>query len=285
MVGSLVPAVVGPGVGVIHPDGAVGTVVGTFRHGCYVQVGGDVYAIAGPAVAPGPIHLVLREPPNRASEGLKVWRDGGLLCSDEWWIGLSGSPIYAPVMPDPVTVAQGSGMLSGMLERLEVPGDLSSRWPQVRRAVSAGDLLRVRELLEGRGGGLTPTGDDVLAGILLVRDWCGAERLELVRIAESAATTTLSRSFLKWAARGLSVAPVHDLMVCAAVDDRPGFDKAFSTVSAIGGSSGAALLWGIGLAASELQQPRQPSRLGEARPQLAGEGRLKAPQSLHGLVG
>lgn len=285
MVGLLVPVVVGSGVGVIHPHGATGTVVGTFRHGCYVQVNGDVYAIAGPAVAPGPIHLVLRATPHPAPEGLKVWRDGGLLCSEEWWIGLSGSRVYAPVMPDPVTVRQGTPMLSEMLERLDVPGDLSSRWPQVRSAVAAGDLLRVRELLEGRGGGLTPTGDDVLAGILLVGDWCGWDRLELVRIAESAATTTLSRSFLKWAARGLSLEPVHDLMMCAAVDDRSGFDKTFTAISAIGGSSGTALLWGIGLAASQLQQPRQPSRPREARPQLAGERRLQAPQCIPGLVG
>lgn len=251
MVGLLVPLVVGPGVGVIHPDGASGTVVGTFRHGCYVQVNGDVYAIAGPAVTPGPIHLVLPITPQPAREGLEVWRDGGILGSDEWWIGLSGSRIYAPVVPDPDTVRQATPMLSEMLDRLDVPGDLSSRWPRVRRAVAAGDLLQVRELLEGRGGGLTPTGDDVLAGVLLVGDWCGWDRLVLVRVAESAATTTLSRSFLKWAARGLSLEPVHDLMTYAAADDRPGFDKTVTTISAIGGSSGTALLWGIGLAATQ----------------------------------
>lgn len=231
-----------------HPDGAHGTVVGTFRHGCYVQVKGEVYAVAGPAVAPGPIHLILRQPPHSMPEGLTVWRDGGLLCSTEWRIGLTWASAYSPLMPGPATMRRAAPNLSTMLDRLAVPGDLQSSWPQVRRAVATGDLTRARVLLEGRGGGLTPTGDDVLAGVLLVQAWNGVDRDRLARIAEGAATTNLSRSFLAWAARGQSVAPVHDLVTSAALEDWPGFDAAFTTVSAIGGSSGQALLWGIGLA-------------------------------------
>jgi hypothetical protein len=249
MVGQLVPVVVGAGVGQAHSDGALGTVVDTFRHGCYVQVNGDTYAVAGSAVAPGPLHLILRQAPH-AREGLTVWRDGGLLCSTEWRIGLTWAPVYSPLRPGPATLRHAAPNLSAMLERLAVPADLRTTWPQVLRAVAAGDLTRTRALLEGRGGGLTPTGDDVLAGVLLVQAWRGGDRDTLLRIAEAAATTNLSRSFLTWAARGQSLAPVHDLVASAALEDWPGFDHAFKTVSAIGGSSGTALLWGIGLAAS-----------------------------------
>jgi hypothetical protein len=262
----LAPVVVGAGVTDAHPDGAYGTVVGTFRHGCYVQSNGDVYAVAGPAVAPGPIHLIVGHPPARSPEGLTVWRDGGLLCSTEWQIDLERAAAYAPLMPGPATLRHAAPNLSAMRSRLAVPEDLRSRWDLVRRAVTAGDLARARELLEGRGGGLTPTGDDVLAGVLLVHAWRGEDRAGLVRIAEAAATTNLSRSFLAWAARGQSLAPVHDLVTNAALDDRPGFDEAVATVSAIGGSSGTALLWGIGLAATAVETFRaagavaQPAR-------------------------
>jgi hypothetical protein len=137
-----------------------------------------------------------------------------------------------------------------MLESLTVPADLQRQWHAVQGAVAADDLLAARRLLEGRGGGLTPTGDDVLAGLLLVRAWRGEDEHVLQGVARDTATTTLSRSFLAWAARGESVAPVHDLVACAAVHDRPAFDHAVTTISAIGSSSGTALLWGIGLGVS-----------------------------------
>jgi hypothetical protein len=130
--------------------------------------------------------------------------------------------------------------------------------------VAAGDLVASRELLEGRGGGLTPTGDDVLAGVLLVHAWRGEDEEILLRAARDTATTHLSRSFLAWAARGQSVAPVHDLVASAARRDHLAFDDAVGTVSAIGGSSGTALLWGIGLATASVNRARpeavQPAR-------------------------
>jgi hypothetical protein len=260
MTGQLVPVVVGSGVAAAHEDGALGTVVGTFRHGFYVQVDGRAYAVAGPSVAPGPIHLILESPPATAPEGLTVRLDGGLLCSTQWRIGLTSAPVHTPFMPGPATLRQAVPYLGEMLDRLTVPPDLRSSWEQVRRAVAAGDLLRVRALLEGRGGGLTPTGDDVLSGVLLVHAWRGGDRVSLGRLAEEAATTNLSRSFLVWAARGQSIAPVHDLVASAALEDVSGFHEAFATVSAIGGSSGIALLWGIGLAAGSVTAAGAVSR-------------------------
>jgi len=244
----LAPLVVGEGVEAGHPEGAHGTVVGTFRHGCYVQVHGDIYAIAGPAVAPGPIHLVLAQAPHPIPEGLAVWREGELLRSTEWKIDLSAAPNFAPSRPGPAELHAAAPALTSMLEGLPVPADLLRTWDQIRRAIGARDVEASRALLEGRGGGLTPTGDDILAGLLLVQAWGGKDPEGLVTVARSAATTNLSRTFLAWAARGQSLAPVHDLVACAAAGDAAGFDQLVATVSAIGGSSGTALLWGLGLA-------------------------------------
>ncbi|TCN44709.1 uncharacterized protein DUF2877 [Kribbella orskensis] len=259
------PLVVGSGVDVAHVDGAHGTVVGTFRHGCYVQVGGEVYAIAGPAVAPGPIHLIVAAPPARVTEGLAVWRDGARLRSSHWQVELGEAAFFAPWRPGRADLHHAAAALGSMLESLAVPADLEPRWHSVRRAVAAGDLVASRELLEGRGGGLTPTGDDVLAGLLLVHAWRGEDEDTLLRVARDTATTNLSRSFLTWAARGQSVAPVHDLVASAAGHDRPAFDRAVGTVSAIGGSSGTALLWGIGLATAASVNLVRPAGVPPAR--------------------
>ncbi|TCC62318.1 DUF2877 domain-containing protein [Kribbella pittospori] len=250
MTSHLAPIVAGAGVAAAHPDGAYGTVVGTFRHGCYVQVHGGMYAVAGPAVAPGPIHLIVEQAPARVPEGLAVWRDGGRLRSTEWQIDLAGTALFRPRIPSPRDLQLAASALNAMRGRLAVPDDLHSCWDSVHRAVATDDLPAAKELLEGRGGGLTPTGDDVLAGILLVHAWRGDDPHGLSEVARAAATTNLSRSFLQWAAQGQSLAPVHDLMTRAAAHDQPEFVQAVATVSAIGGSSGVALLWGIGLAAS-----------------------------------
>ncbi len=250
MTAHLTPVIAGQGVAAAHPDGAYGTVVGTFRHGCYVQVDGDMYAVAGPAVAPGPIHLIVEHSPPRVKEGLAVWRDGGRLRSTEWQIDLDWANVFEPQVPE---LHLATFALNALSHRLPVPDDLRSCWESLRQAVATDDLDAARVLLEGRGGGLTPTGDDVLAGILLVHAWRGAAPDELLRIARSAATTNLSRSFLAWAARGQSLAPVHDLVAHAAANDQPGFDQAVATVSAIGGSSGIALLWGIALSAGAVR--------------------------------
>ncbi|GAA1127206.1 DUF2877 domain-containing protein [Nocardioides aquiterrae] len=248
----LVPVAVGSGVAAAHEGGALGTVVGTFRHGFYVRAEGRLYAVAGPSVAPGPIHLILESPPAGVPEGLTVWMDGGMLCSTEWRIGLTGAPVYAPLLPGPSALRLAGPYLGEMLDRLTVPPDLRSSWDQVRQAVAAGDLPRSRALLEGRGGGLTPTGDDLLSGVLLVHAWNGGDRQSLGRVAEEAATTDLSRSFLVWAARGQSIATVHDLVASAALEEAADFEEVVAQVSAIGGSSGIALLWGIGLAVASV---------------------------------
>lgn len=248
MTSHLTPIIAGQGVEAAHPDGAYGTVVATFRHGCYVQVDGDMYAVAGPAVAAGPIHLIVEHPPPRVKEGLAVWRDGGRLRSTEWQIDLGRADVFDPPVPE---LHLATRALDSLRHRLAVPDDLRGCWESVRRAVAIDDLGAAKALLEGRGGGLTPTGDDVLAGILLVHAWRGADQDRLLHIARTAATTNLSRSFLAWAARGQSLAPVHDLV--ARANDEPRFDQAVASVSAIGGSSGIALLWGIALAAAAVR--------------------------------
>jgi len=106
--------------------------------------------------------------------------------------------------------------------------------------------------LAGLGGGLTPAGDDFLAGTML-RAWltqptpralCRA----LVTVAVPR-TTTLSASFLRAAARGECSAPWHALL--AAMGDEPNsvveakITAAVQKILSHGATSGADSLTGF----------------------------------------
>lgn len=115
------------------------------------------------------------------------------------------------------------------------------------------DLAGAAAGLAGLGSGLTPAGDDVLAGILLVGALAGdGAANELVLVANEAQTHEISRAFLRWAALGQSIAPVHQLLAALTEQDHPLIERAQMAVAAMGSSSGADLLLGIEIALDAL---------------------------------
>ena len=115
-----------------------------------------------------------------------------------------------------------------------------------------GDLPAFAASVWGRGPGLTPAGDDVLAGVLLVaRAACGRSGTTphtLQRCADQARTNEVARAFLACAARGRGIEPAHDLLLGLAAGDRAAVGSAASRLRAVGSSSGAALTYGIRIA-------------------------------------
>lgn len=108
--------------------------------------------------------------------------------------------------------------------------------------------------LLGRGGGLTPTGDDVLAGALVTLNALGAPAgvplAAAVTAAAPAATTTVSAALLRHAARGECIPQLADLLEAMAADV-PGVGTESATLAraagallAVGHCSGAGLLHG-----------------------------------------
>ncbi len=106
--------------------------------------------------------------------------------------------------------------------------------------------LAVRGLV-GLGVGLTPSGDDVLAGLLV----CAAERLPglVAKIGDHwaglrAGTTVVSAAMIDHALRGRGAEPLHELIVLADRPDEGEFIAAVDAVAAIGHHSGTDLLTG-----------------------------------------
>jgi hypothetical protein len=151
------------------------------------------------------------------------------------------------LVPDPTAVASAGGTM----ERLgfdEHGSGLAERLAHCRDRGTVPGL--VRQLL-GSGSGLTPSGDDVLAGFLVGSRSFGVPADELraaVLAGAPGATTDLSATLLWHAARGESIPPVDSLLRALAADPA-GVDESLAAVLRVGHSSGVALATGVHAAA------------------------------------
>ena len=96
------------------------------------------------------------------------------------------------------------------------------------------------------GPGLTPEGDDLVAGAAAVAAAAGDPLPLPPELREL--TTPLSATLLELAAAGAAARPVHALLDLDGVDWRP----ALRELERLGASSGRALVLGVGVAAAAL---------------------------------
>ncbi len=105
------------------------------------------------------------------------------------------------------------------------------------------------QALVGLGPGLTPTGDDVLAGTLLALH--ALENTEMAAMLAASVekwgvsgTNRISLAHLRAAAAGQGAAPFHDIVNCVLRND-DAFDHCLRRIDAVGHSSGWDILTGI----------------------------------------
>ncbi|HET6550784.1 MAG TPA: DUF2877 domain-containing protein, partial [Solirubrobacter sp.] len=134
-------------------------------------------------------------------------------------------PAPAPPPPPPAVLAAALGAVAPPPRAL-APG---------LEALRRGDLEDAVALLAGRGEGLTPAGDDVLAG------YAARCRVRLSRLAAGRASP-LGLAYLRCAERG--ELPDVVARVLGARDPDTARRRA-RALSRWGSSSGAAMLWGI----------------------------------------
>jgi len=177
-------------------------------------------------------------------------------------------PVVAPVEPGPALAARGAAVLRALgagesLAVLPRAAEATALRPSPAAVAALLDALRsgdrdarrraARGLL-GRGPGLTPEGDDVLAGAAVVAAAAGAP---LALPADlRALTTPLSATLLELAAAGAAPRPVHALLDLA--DTR--WRAALRELEGLGASSGRAIALGVGVAAAALGARRAAAR-------------------------
>jgi len=223
-----------------------------FSQACYIRGPGGVITLVGPEVNEGPIHLLMDDPlpevpahtPARISpDELEIGPHRVAVAEVALWRGslpeLEAVKRAAAMVAEVAAEAAGGSLL---------PEAVATK---ARALVERDDLEDAAPVLAGLGPGLTPSGDDVLGGVLFaLRASRGpGEEPRLAAVAEGVATNDISRAFLRWAARGQGLAPVHDLVEAAVEGDLDSARAAGRALVAVGESSGAdfalGLHWGM----------------------------------------
>ncbi|MGD0871076.1 MAG: DUF2877 domain-containing protein [Bryobacteraceae bacterium] len=110
----------------------------------------------------------------------------------------------------------------------------------------AGDLDSGARAIAGLGFGLTPSGDDFLAGLLLGMYAAGAPWLERRRVRQAArSSNAFSESLLRCAADGCCIEPAQSLIHALFAGTEAEVARHTARLSAVGASSGADLAAGV----------------------------------------
>lgn len=219
-----------------------GTVVAVYSRAAYLRLPGGLVALTTFDAPPGPLHARIQVGLDRLRLHDRVvvtppWLQAGPVLVD-----LAAADVWRGQLPSAAEIDAGQALAVELLDRAPPsslatdPGDLD-------------DLARVAGRIGGVGPGLTPAGDDCLAGILLVARIRGGEaaEAELVAVAESVETNDVAAAFLAWAARGQSIEPVHRFLLAAAQDRAADAAEALAALVTFGHSSGADLALGLRL--------------------------------------
>jgi hypothetical protein len=202
--------------------GRRGTVAGAGREAAYVEAGGFVVVLTvGPPVLPNGAQVAR----------LPAVGDEVVVHADEVWDPRVAWPAGAPdeVMP-------GDEIVAGA--RDELVAAVRTRDPAAAAAAGA--------RLIGRGGGLTPEGDDLVAGVAAVvaaGPWPDKEAWLRALVGDDLRrrTTALSATLLELAAQGMGPEPLQAWLA--------GDAAALARLIAIGHSTGRATAAGAALAA------------------------------------
>jgi hypothetical protein len=228
-------------------------VLASFRRAVYVEVGHTVLVLVTADAPPGPVHLRVRELPRPEPNAMVALTErtlavGDVLVDMGGMDGPNGSRWWRPPHIDANLLRRSADAARRSL--IAADGSDLADHPELSVADSAlqrCDLSAVVAALAGLGAGLTPAGDDVLAGLLVVLATAGHDEGMLREAVAGVRTHAISRAFLTWAARGQGVEPVHLLLAALSQRDHAAARRHQDAVLALGHTSGADLLLGLRL--------------------------------------
>lgn len=260
-----------------------GTVLATFARSCYLDLDGHISALVVPELLDGPLNLVVDLNGDFRFDDLPIGEtvqgsDAGILIGGAAQVTIQHAAVWEPQLvkwdrrhlPTVRTnmnfvreILLGEAPEGSFSTYLTDPASLNARARKglmlleealTRRSwVSAGEAARH---LAGLGGGLTPSGDDVLVGTLVSLSVLPYEELRELRnaiIAEvRGRTTRISEEYLEAAARGEAGEAWHRLVRALPVLDETAIVSTARRVMAFGETSGSDMLAGFALATSTL---------------------------------
>ncbi len=273
-----------------HPSQA--TVLASFERSFYLDLGGALITVGDHSLHDGPLNLRLAGRSDAALAiglGIEVgqrWMTSPdrLRRSDGLTVKLTDAAVWRPNIPSgplhPSQLRQGLVHLLALLQDRDLENgglislilqDTQPRTATERAAKPPIDALKAglpHWLLDdippdpaplvhllGLGPGLTPSGDDLLAGIMIAWHQIGARRasrhvgkLLLEACAARTRTTPISQAHLMAAAKGYGAAPLHCLLNAVAANSQAELADALDAAAKIGHSSGLDAIAGMVLA-------------------------------------
>lgn len=267
--------------------GVEGEVAAVFDNSCYVRTPGGLACIGTRVLGAGPINLRLKPGEDRTWRDLGIRVE--MVCSragdivsigPELWIDVANVPPWTPPpMPQWTHATLRSGLSAtraaavdrcphdGLARLVFTPAQSKPSNPHASAArapvetvvrtlapaIASGaldaDLSASATLLLGLGPGLTPSGDDLLGGLMIALTALGQANLrdalwDVLRPELDMLTNEISAMHLAVAADGLGSAACHDALNAMLGGTAPDF----GAIDAIGHTSGWDMLAGMVLA-------------------------------------
>jgi hypothetical protein len=229
------------------PDGPV-PVVHRGRDAVYIDVVGRIVGLVGPRATAVP--CALRSISDRSRSGHLEGPEGPIAAESAYLrqgvLHLDGQPLRIGRIVDVGVPSITAGSDTDAAIPPAAVAELAAPLPA---ALGADDVAGV----VGRGGGLTPFGDDVLCGWLALHRAAGVPTPEVDAAVRShlGATTLLSATLLDCALHG-EVIPEFAAYLAAL--GSPTRSAAAATLAAVGHTSGAGMLYGARLALAHLSE-------------------------------
>lgn len=228
-------------------------VLGCFQHVINLTWRDTLFSLITPDVEIGPFHLVVPSLPVFDEHPMGLWESRQHLRLGEVVLDFSTAQVWSPY-PAWTQLYPSASLWSLLLDYTR-----SLTWPDYLRAPAAAlrEALESRapdkvaaaaQALAGLGVGLTPAGDDVLAGVMmrLHVEGRGAEAA-VMEAAAAPLTTRLSRAFLAAARDGrVNSAWMRFLHVLHA-GPAQALEQALARILALGATSGADMVLGFTL--------------------------------------
>jgi hypothetical protein len=214
-----------------------GEVAIALHPGGYVRLGDEYVLVANPRAPRGPLSLLVsgleQEP---LAPGDVAWVD------EELHVGPHTIPLVAAA-PSPSPAPLRPGWRGALVAALESVAGPPSELAEGIAALRTRDVAAAIAALAGRGDGLTPAGDDVLAGFAAWRFAAGGE----LRISALAAgrCSPIGLAYLRCAERGELPDVAARVVAAIRAGDAEAARQRAGALSRWGSSSGAAILWGV----------------------------------------
>jgi hypothetical protein len=246
--------------------GRAGEVVAVFSRAAYLDLADELVVLVPKDVPNGPLHVRLERLPQLVRGTRVQCSSGALVVGDHRW----ATPAEPWRAASPSDVLSAGPLVSTVVRHRPVldmaAGGAVDIEDWLVPLLAAGDIEGACARLFGSGAGLTPSGDDVAAGILLVMALAGsADPARLAALAASAPTHAISRAFLRAAAQGQCIEPIHTLLLAASAGDEGLAHESMDRLARVGHTSGMDLAAGAQAALLALAPPGAMDRARPAR--------------------